>query len=96
MPFIDAIIMPDVPVKITAKCWFVCAHCSFLGYCNIVCKVLQHVFVTFGTGTRTTFYCIFSSIFISLYILFSLIQFICILESQVAECSMGSFYPQRF
>ena len=24
------------------------------------------------------------------------IQFICILESQVVECSMGSFYTQRF
>ena len=25
-----------------------------------------------------------------------IIQFICILESQVVECSMGSFYTQRF
>ena len=25
-----------------------------------------------------------------------LIQFICILESQVIECLMGSFYTQRF
>ena len=26
----------------------------------------------------------------------TIIQFICILESQVVECSMGSFYTQRF
>ena len=30
------------------------------------------------------------------YLFESLIQFICILESQVVECSMGSFYTQRF
>ena len=31
-----------------------------------------------------------------LYTCISIIQFICILESQVVECSMGSFYTQRF
>ena len=25
-----------------------------------------------------------------------ILQFICVLESQVVECSMGSFYTQRF
>ena len=30
------------------------------------------------------------------YIYIYIIQFICILESQVVECSMGSFYTQRF
>ena len=31
-----------------------------------------------------------------LVICIDVIQFICILESQVVECSMGSFYTQRF
>ena len=31
-----------------------------------------------------------------IYIFNRLIQFICILESQVVECSMGSFYTKRF
>ena len=36
------------------------------------------------------------SLSLSLYIYIYIIQFICILESQVVECSMGSFYTQRF
>ena len=57
----------------------------------VMCMVLVPVLTWFELYPQPIVFVYALFIYIYIYI-----QFICILESQVVECSMESFYTQRF
>ena len=64
--------------------------------CTSGIATIINVFET-ETASHLLYYCAINKVFIlKIHIDLDIIQFICILESQVVECSMGSFYTQRF